>query len=145
MRDAGRVALAADTLGAASHMLEKAVEYAGIRKQFGRAIGSFQAVKHMCAEMAAELEPARSLIWYSAYAQDEARADSVLATAHAKAYVSDAGRLVARKSVETHGGVGVTDDLGLHFWFKRIGWNHQLLGSPERLRSEAAALQDGVA
>lgn len=142
MRDAARVVLAADTLGAAWHMLGQAVDYAGQRRQFGRVIGSFQAVKHMCAEMAAELEPGRALIWYTAYAQDRGLDDAALMAAHAKAYLSDAGRVVARRSVEVHGGIGITDELGLHFWFKRIGWNHQLLGAPERLREEAARMQD---
>ena len=71
MIDAGRVVLAADILGAGQRMIEKAVTYAMERTQFGRVIGSFQAVKHLCAEMAAELEPCRSLIWYAAYAEDE--------------------------------------------------------------------------
>jgi alkylation response protein AidB-like acyl-CoA dehydrogenase len=141
MRAAARVVLAADTLGAAGTMLERAVAYAGQRRQFGRLIGSFQAVKHICADMAAELEPGRALLWYAAFAQDEELEDAELTTLHAKAYLADAGRMVARKSVEVHGGIGITDVLGLHFWFKRIGWNHQVFGSPERLRAEAARLE----
>lgn len=141
VRNAGRVVLAADTLGSAWRMLETAIEYAGQRVQFGRLIGSFQAVKHMCAEMAAELEPGRSLMWYAAHAQDQQLPDASLATAHCKAYACEAGRMVARKATEVHGGIGITDALGLHLWFKRIGLNYQLLGSPERLREEAAALQ----
>ena len=70
LRDAAFVILAADMLGAAQAMLDKAVAYAAERRQFGRPIGSFQAVKHMCAEMAAELEPCRALVWYAAYAFD---------------------------------------------------------------------------
>ena len=137
MRDAGRIVLAADTIGAAWRMIDDAVAYAGQRRQFGRLIGTFQAVKHLCADMAAELEPGRSLIWYAAYAQDQHRDDAALVTAHAKAYLSEAGRMVARKATEVHGGIGITDDLGLHFWFKRIGWNYQMLGAPERLREES--------
>ncbi|MDE2486998.1 MAG: acyl-CoA/acyl-ACP dehydrogenase, partial [Alphaproteobacteria bacterium] len=72
LRDAAWVILAAETLGASQTMLDKAVSYAKERKQFGRVIGSFQAVKHLCAEMAAELEPARALVWYAAYAFDNA-------------------------------------------------------------------------
>ncbi|HRJ00835.1 MAG TPA: acyl-CoA dehydrogenase family protein, partial [Hyphomonas sp.] len=68
LRAAGRVILAADSLGAGQAMIEKAVDYAGQREQFGRLIGSFQAVKHMCAEMAARHEPCRSLVWYAAHA-----------------------------------------------------------------------------
>src|SRR3546814_2438826 len=70
LRAAGRVILAADSLGAGQAMIEKAVDYAGQREQFGRLIGSFQAVKHMCAEMAARHEPCRSLVWYAAHAFD---------------------------------------------------------------------------
>ncbi|HEV7386137.1 MAG TPA: acyl-CoA dehydrogenase family protein [Phenylobacterium sp.] len=141
LRDAGWVLVAADTLGAAEVMLEKAVAYAKERRQFGRVIGSFQAVKHMCAEMAAELEPCRSLVWYAAYAFDAAPAEASLMAAHAKALTSEVGRFVARTSTEVHGGMGITDLLGLHFWFKRIGLNRQLLGGPERVREIAARLQ----
>lgn len=138
---AGRIALAADTLGAAQSMLDKAVAYAGERRQFNRPIGSFQAVKHMCAEMAAELEPARALLWYAAHAFDTVPAERKLMACHAKAHLSEVGTLVARTATEVHGGMGFTDLLGLHYWFKRIGVNRQLLGGPERLREEAARLQ----
>jgi alkylation response protein AidB-like acyl-CoA dehydrogenase len=144
MIEAGRIVLAADTLGAAERMIEKAVAYAKERKQFGRAIGSFQAVKHMCAEMIAELEPSRALIWYAAYAFDEFPTQSRLMAAHAKAHLSEVGRHVARTATEVHGGMGFTDLLGLHFWFKRIGFNRQILGSPERARHEAAVAQGWI-
>jgi alkylation response protein AidB-like acyl-CoA dehydrogenase len=145
MIDAGRVVLAADTLGAGSAMIEKAVVYAGERKQFGRVIGSFQAVKHMCAEMAAELEPCRSLVWYAAHAFDTMPDEASLMAAHAKAHTSEVGRFVARAATEVHGGMGFTDLVGLHYWFKRIGLNRQLLGGPERVRHEAAVLQGWAA
>jgi len=141
MRDAAWAMLAADTLGAAERMIEKAVEYATERKQFGRVIGSFQAVKHMCAEMAAELEPCRALVWYAAHAFDAIHAEASLTAAHAKAHTSEVGRFVARTATEVHGGIGFTDLLGLHFWFKRIGLNRQLLGGPERVRHLAAQMQ----
>ena len=139
--DAGRIALAADTLGAAQVMLDKAVAYAKERRQFNRVIGSFQAVKHMCAEMAAELEPCRSLVWYAAHAYTAIPEEGRLMACHAKAHLSEVGKFVARKSTEVHGGMGITDLLGLHYWFKRIGFNRQLLGTPERVRSEAAMAQ----
>jgi alkylation response protein AidB-like acyl-CoA dehydrogenase len=141
LRDAGWVLVAADSLGAAQVMLDKAVAYAKERRQFDRVIGSFQAVKHLCAEMAAELEPCRSLVWYAAYAFDAAPGEASLMAAHAKALTSEVGRFVARTSTEVHGGMGVTDLLGLHFWFKRLGLNRQLLGGPERVREIAARLQ----
>jgi alkylation response protein AidB-like acyl-CoA dehydrogenase len=141
MRDAAWVLLAADTLGAAQHMLEKAVAYSAERRQFGRAIGSFQAVKHLCAEMAAEIEPCRALVWYAAYALSRGEADGPLAATHAKAHLSEVGRFVARTATEVHGGMGFTDLSGLPFWFRRIEANRQLLGGPEQVRRHAARLQ----
>jgi alkylation response protein AidB-like acyl-CoA dehydrogenase len=141
LRDAGWVMLAADTLGAGTRMIEKAVDYAKERQQFGRAIGSFQAVKHLCAEMAAELEPCRALVWYAAHAFDAIPAEASLTAAHAKAHTAEIGRFVARTSTEVHGGMGFTDLLGLHYWFKRIGLDRQLLGGPERVRHLAAEMQ----
>ena len=139
--DAGRIMLAADSLGAAQNMIDKAVDYAKERKQFGRAIGSFQAVKHMCAEMVAELEPCYALVWHAAHAQKHMPDEARLMACHAKSHLSDVTKEVAKKSTEVHGGMGFTDLLGLHYWFKRIGLNRQLLGSPERIREEAAYLQ----
>lgn len=139
--DAGRVMLAADTLGAASAMLDKSVVYAGERVQFNRPIGSFQAVKHMCAEMAAELEPCRSLVWYAGHALAEVPDEAPLVACHAKALLAEVGTFVAKTATEVHGGMGFTDLVGLHYWFKRIGWNRQLLGAPELVREEAARLQ----
>ncbi|MDO8288363.1 MAG: acyl-CoA dehydrogenase family protein [Parvibaculum sp.] len=143
--DAGRIMLAADTLGAGWMMIDKAVDYSKERKQFGRVIGSFQAVKHLCAEMASEIEPGRSLIWYAAYAFDHMPDEAPLMAAHAKSFMGDVGRFVARTATEVHGGMGFTDLLGLHYWFKRIGLARQLLGSPERARNDAARLQGWVA
>ena len=123
-------------------MIEKAVAYAGERKQFGRVIGSFQAVKHMCAEMAAELEPCRSLVWYAAHAFDTMPDEASLMAAHAKALTSKTGASRAH----CDGGswrMGFTDLVGLHYWFKRIGLNRQMLGSPERVRHEARSCRAG--
>jgi alkylation response protein AidB-like acyl-CoA dehydrogenase len=142
--DAGRIMLAADTLGAAQKMLELAVAYSLERKQFNRVIGSFQAVKHLCAEMAAELEPCRSLVWYAAHAYTSMPEESRLMACHAKAHLGEVGRFVARSATEVHGGMGFTDLLGLHYWFKRIGCNRQLLGGPEWVREEAARVQGWI-
>ena len=139
--DAGRVMLAADSLGASDVMIEKAVQYAKERKQFERVIGSFQAVKHMCAEMASELEPCRSLVWYAAHSINHIPGEARLLVCHAKAHLSEVGRFVAKTSTEVHGGMGFTDLLGLHYWFKRIGLDRQLLGAPELVREEAAVFQ----
>ena len=139
--DAGRLMLSADTVGASQVMLDKAVAYSLERKQFGRLIGSFQAVKHMCAEMAAELEPCHSMIWHAAHSQDSSAEDARLMACQTKAHVSEVGKQVSKTATEVHGGMGFTDELGLHYWFKRIGLNRQLLGSPELIREEAGKLQ----
>jgi alkylation response protein AidB-like acyl-CoA dehydrogenase len=141
LRDGAWTMLAADMLGASGTMLDKAVAYAKERRQFGRLIGSFQAVKHLCAEMAAELEPCRALVWYAAYAFDAAPQEASLMAAHAKAHLSEVSRFVARTATEVHGGIGFTDLLGLHYWFKRVGLDRQLLGGPERVRTLAAQMQ----
>ncbi|MGH0033048.1 MAG: acyl-CoA dehydrogenase family protein [Myxococcota bacterium] len=141
MLDAGRIALAADTFGACESMISQAVAYAQQRKQFDRLIGSFQAVKHMCAEMIAELEPARSLVWYAAHAFDALPDEAPLMACHALAHVSEIGREIASVATQVHGGIGWTDEQNLHFWFKRIGVARHLLGGPELLRERAAALQ----
>ncbi len=142
--DVGRLILAADCLGASQTMLDKAVAYAKERRQFNRVIGSFQAVKHMCSEMAAELEPCRSLVWYAAHAWSTMPDEARLMTCHAKAHLSEVGQFVARKSTEVHGGMGFTDLLGLHYWFKRVGFNRQLLGAPELVREQAALAQGWI-
>ena len=139
--DAGRLMLAADTVGAAQVMLDKSVAYSLERKQFGRLIGSFQAVKHMCAEMAAELEPCHSMIWHAAHCQDNVPEEARLMACQTKAHVSEVGKQISKTATEVHGGMGFTDELGLHYWFKRIGLNRQLLGSPELIREEAGRLQ----
>ena len=141
MFDAGRIALAADTLGACESMIEQAVAYAGQRKQFDRVIASFQAVKHMCAEMIAELEPARSLLWYAAHSFDALPDETPLLACHVLAHVSEIGREIASVATQVHGGIGWTDEQNLHLWFKRIGAARHLLGGPELLRNRAAELQ----
>jgi len=141
MLDAGRIALSADTLGACGSMIGRAVVYAGDRKQFDRVIGSFQAVKHMCAEMVAELEPARSLMWYAAYSFDSQPDEAPLTACHTLAHASEIGRDIASVATQVHGGIGWTDEQNLHFWFKRIGNARHLLGGPELLRERAAKLQ----
>ncbi len=139
--DAGRIIIAADSLGASQAMINKAVEYSKERKQFNRVIGSFQAVKHMCAEMTAELEPCYSLVWHAAHSFDDSNEDSRLMSCLAKSHIGEVSKMVSKKATEVHGGMGFTDLLGLHFWFKRIGLNRHILGSPEIVREEAAKVQ----
>ena len=143
--DLGRVCLAAETLGASQEMMDRAVEYSLQREQFNRPVASFQAVKHLCAEMAAELEPARSLLLYGGYALDALPEEAHLAASHTSAHLAEVGTFVAKTATIVHGGMGFTDLLGLHYWFKRIGFNRQYLGSPELLREEAARTQGLIA
>ncbi len=143
--DAGRVILAADTLGAAQHMFDQALAFVKQRVQFNRVIGSFQAVKHQFADMATMLEPCRAMVWYAAYAQDALPDEARVAALQTKAHLGDIGRDIARMATEAHGGMGFTDLLGLHYWFKRISFNRQMLGSPEHCREEAARVQGWIA
>ena len=93
--DIGRVILAADTLGAAQAMIDQAVAYAKQREQFNRPIASFQAVKHMCAEMAAHLEPCRAMVWFAAHALRELPEEARLTACHTKAHLAEVGKFVA--------------------------------------------------
>ncbi|HEY7576796.1 MAG TPA: acyl-CoA dehydrogenase family protein [Acetobacteraceae bacterium] len=139
--DAGRVVLAADTLGAAQHMFDAALSFVKQREQFGRIIGSFQAVKHQFADMVTMLEPCRAMVWYAAYAQDALPDEARVTALQAKAHLGDVGREIARMATEAHGGMGFTDLLGLHYWFKRMMFDRQMLGGPEYCREEAARVQ----
>ena len=139
--DAARVALAADILGCCDRALSMSVAYAMDREQFGRPIATFQAVKHLCAEMAAALEPARSLLWYAAHSFDAMPDEAALNATLCKAHLSDVGHDLVRTATEVHGGIGFTDEYDLQLWFKRVGLSRQWLGGPARTREHAARLQ----
>ena len=138
---AGRIVLAAETLGACESMIDQALAYSKDRKQFDRVIGSFQAVKHMCAEMIAELEPARSLVWYAAHSFNSIPDEAPLMACHVLSHLSEIGREISSIATQVHGGIGWTDEQNLHFWFKRIGVARHLLGGPDFLRERAAEIQ----
>ena len=138
--DAAAIGLAADSLGGSERALEMAVEYAKVREQFGRPIGSFQAVKHMAAEMVSELEPARSLVWYAAYAFDSVPREASRTAAMAKACLSEVYSHTTNRSVQIHGGIGFTWEHDLHFWFKRAKWNEFAFGDPVYHRERLAQL-----
>ena len=138
--DAAAVALAADCLGGAQRALELAVEYTKVREQFGRVIGSFQAMKHIAAEMVSEIEPARALVWYAAYAADALPREAPRAAAMAKACLSDVYSRVANRAVQMHGGIGFTWEHDLHFWFKRAKWNELAYGDATWHRERVAVL-----
>ncbi len=138
---AARILESADMLGASETLLHMAVDYAKVRKQFGKLIGSFQAVKHLCAEMVAELEPARALLWFAAHDFGENPDAAPLNGCIVKAHMADVARMVSRKATEVHGGMGFAQESGVHFFFKRIGVSIQCLGGPAYLRGEAARMQ----
>ena len=139
--DRARVLLAAQSVGAAQAMLDAAVDYVQLRRQFGQPLAAFQSVRHACAEMATALEPARALVWYAAHAIDIASPEARTTAAHAKAHADEVCREVATVATQLHGAIGFTHDLGLHLRLKRIATNRQLYGTPEQCRAEAAAAQ----
>jgi len=138
--DLGAIGIAADSLGGAARALEMAVEYSKVRHQFGRPIGSFQALKHMAAEMASEVEPARSLVWYAAYAFDHRPREAARAAAMAKARLGDVYGRTANRAVQMHGGIGFTWEHDLHLWFKRARWNEVAFGDPTYQRERLATI-----
>jgi len=138
--DAALVLTAADALGGAQHCADLSVGYAKEREQFGQPIGRFQALKHQLATMALEVEPARALLWYAAYAYDAALPDARRAAAMAKAHIADRFVSVSRAAVAAHGGIGYTWDYGLSIWFRRALADRAYLGSPALHRARAANL-----
>ena len=139
--DAACVALAADSLGGAQKALDMAVEYAKVRTQFNRPIASFQALKHMAAEMASEIEPARALVWYAAYAFDTRPREASRAAALAKVRLSEVYSRTTNRAVQMHGGIGFTWEHDLHFWFKRAKWNEVAFGDASFHRERLAQLE----
>jgi alkylation response protein AidB-like acyl-CoA dehydrogenase len=113
------VALSAELTGIAQKTMEMAVQYAKERQQFGRPIGSYQAVSHRCAQMLLETESARSATYYAAWAAEASPEELPLAASMAKAYASDAGWRVPGDSLQVHGGIGFTWEHDLHLWLKR--------------------------
>jgi alkylation response protein AidB-like acyl-CoA dehydrogenase len=138
--DVAGVALAADSLGGTERALEMAVEYSKVREQFGKPIGSFQALKHAAAEIVADLEPSRALLWYAAYAQDALPGEAARAAAMAKARMCEVYMRSADRAVLMHGGVGFTWEHDIHLWFKRARFNESYFGSPPYHRERLARL-----
>jgi alkylation response protein AidB-like acyl-CoA dehydrogenase len=123
-------ALAAEAVGGTQRCLDMAVGHARQRVQFGRPIGSFQAVKHLCADMLLDLETARSAAFYAAWAASERNPELPAAAAVAKARCCDAYAKAAADSLHVHGGLGFTWDHDAHLYFKRARSSSQLFGSP---------------
>ena len=113
------VSLCAEMVGGAQRVLDLSVAYAKERVQFGRPIGSFQAIKHKCAEMMLQVESAKSAAYYAAWAVDEDVPEAPLAVSMAKAYCSDAYRNTAGEGIQIHGGIGFTWEHDMHLYFKR--------------------------
>jgi alkylation response protein AidB-like acyl-CoA dehydrogenase len=140
------VALAAEQVGGAQRCLEMSVDYAKLRVQFGRPIGSFQAIKHKCADMLLEVESARSAAYYAAWAAAEGSDELPLVASLAKAYCSEAYVHVAAENIQIHGGIGFTWEHDAHLYYRRAKSSEMLLGSPTHHREAAAArLIDGAA
>jgi alkylation response protein AidB-like acyl-CoA dehydrogenase len=117
--DRAKVGLAAEMCGGAQKVLEMSVEYAKVREQFGKPIGSFQAIQHKCANMLVEVESSKSITYYAAWAVANDVAEAPLAAAMAKAYTSDAYRHTAGEGIQIHGGIGFTWEHDMHIFFKR--------------------------
>ena len=136
--DLSAVALAAEQVGGAQRCLDAAVEHARRRVQFGRPIGSFQAVKHLCADMLLEVESARSAAFYAATAAASDDPELPAAAAVAKSSCSEAYVRVATDSLHVHGGLGFTWDHDAHLYFKRARSSRLLFGDPRHHRERLA-------
>jgi alkylation response protein AidB-like acyl-CoA dehydrogenase len=134
------VALCAEMCGGAQRVLEMTTEYAKIRVAFGKPIGSYQGVKHRAADMLVDVENAKSLTYYAAWAVDENATEAALASSMAKAYVSDAYRKVSGAGIQLHGGIGFTWEHDLHLYFKRAKASEFTFGDATYHREKVAQL-----
>jgi alkylation response protein AidB-like acyl-CoA dehydrogenase len=134
------VALCAEMCGGAQRVLEMTTEYAKIRVAFGKPIGAYQGVKHRAADMLVDVENAKSLTYYAAWAVDENVAEAGLAASMAKAYVTDAYRKVAGAGIQLHGGIGFTWEHDLHLYFKRAKSSEFTFGDATYHREKVAQL-----
>ena len=132
--DHAAIALANEMVGGAQALLESAVAYANMRVQFGRAIGSFQAIKHKCADMLLDVELAKSAAYYAAQAAADGDPQTPGLASMAKAAAADAYMRAAANTIQIHGGIGFTWDNDTHLWFKRAKSSEVLLGDPNHHR-----------
>jgi alkylation response protein AidB-like acyl-CoA dehydrogenase len=141
------VALAAEQVGGAQRCLDMSVDYAKIRMQFGRPIGSFQAIKHMCADMLLEVESARSAAYYAAWAAQDGSDELPLVASLAKACCSEAYFRAAADNIQIHGGIGFTWEHDAHLYYRRAKSTELMLGTPAEHREIAAGylMEDRVA
>jgi len=138
--DRATVALCAEMCGGAQQVLDMTTAYAKIRIAFGKPIGSYQGVKHRAADMLVDVENAKSLTYYAAWAIDEGLAEAPLAVSMAKAYASDAYRKVAGAGIQLHGGIGFTWEHDLQLYFKRAKASEVAFGDATWHRERVARL-----
>jgi alkylation response protein AidB-like acyl-CoA dehydrogenase len=136
--DLACVALAAEQVGGAERCLELSVDYAKVRVQFGRPIGSFQAIKHRCADLLVDVESARSAAYHAAWCAATGDPDLPLAAATAKAVCSEAYFRCAAETIQIHGGIGFTWEHEAHVHFKRARASEAFLGPPSLHRERVA-------
>ena len=130
----GRIALAAEQVGGAQAALDSAVQYARTRVQFGVPIGSFQAIKHRCADALVDVESARSVAYHAAWVAVHDEADLELTAAFAAAYCAEAFSRVASNNIQVHGGIGFTWEHSAHLYLKRAKGSELIFGSPRQNR-----------
>jgi len=126
-----QVGLCAESVGGAQRAMEIASDYAKVRVQYDQPIGSFQAVKHMCAQMFTEAESSRSMLYWASWAQDSGdETEAAIAASSAKSYCTEAFTKVASRGVQVLGGTGFTMDNEMHLYLKRAKANQAALGTP---------------
>jgi alkylation response protein AidB-like acyl-CoA dehydrogenase len=140
MLQVAAVGLAAEQAGGAQRALEMAVEYAKLREQFGRPIGSFQAIKHKCASMLVEVESMRSAAYYGLWAVASGDSELPVVSSIAKVCCSDSYTMVTSENIQIHGGIGFTWEHPAHLYFKRARSSRVLLGGPDYHRDLIARL-----
>jgi alkylation response protein AidB-like acyl-CoA dehydrogenase len=138
--DRGATFTAAEMLGAANEALDMAVQYAKDRVQFGRPIGSFQAVKHRCADMLVDVEGMRSTSYWAAWCIGAGDGDASIAASTAKTWCSDASKRVMAGALQVHGGIGFTWEHDLHFFLKRAQLDQVQFGDASFHRARLTAL-----
>ena len=139
-RGIATVALAAEMVGGMQRTLDITVEYAKTRKQFGKPIGTFQAVQHQCADMYLETESARSAVYYAAWALQHHAPDAAAAVSIAKLYASDSSRTVGNRGIQVHGGMGFTWENDLHLYYRRAKASETAFGDATFHRERLARL-----
>jgi alkylation response protein AidB-like acyl-CoA dehydrogenase len=138
--DIATTALVGEMVGGMQRTLDMTVEFAKLRKQFGKTIGSFQAVQHQCADMYLETESSRSAAYYAAWALEENAPDASVAVSIAKMYASDACRTVGNRGIQIHGGMGFTWENDLHLYYRRAKASETAFGDATFHRERLARL-----